>query len=65
MVLTALLAPALVLAVSYPVTAMGVVALGVATWLATRTVRRFYQTRQREGRTRQVCVQKLGVCVEV
>ncbi|UPV74989.1 hypothetical protein M0R89_02725 [Halorussus limi] len=64
-VLTALLAPALVLFVSYPVTATGVAALGLAGLFAAKTAQRFRRTRRRENRTRNVCVDRIGVCVEV
>jgi hypothetical protein len=65
MVLTALLAPALVLAVAYPLTMAGGVALAVAGWAATKRLRRFYRTRRRNNRTRKVCVRRLDVCVEL
>jgi positive regulator of sigma E activity len=55
----------LVLALSYPITAMGVVALAGASWYAVRTLRRFHRTRRSAGWTRKVCVPKLGVCVEL
>lgn len=63
--LAAIVAVATVLAVFYPATATGAVALLVAGLLAVRTVRRFYRARRRDGRTRRVCVPKTGVCVEL
>ena len=65
MVLTALLAPALVLAVAYPLTMASGVALAIAGWVAARKLRRSYRSRRQKNRTRQVCVRKLGVCVEL
>lgn len=64
-VLAVLLAPALVLTVSYPVVAVSVVVLTLAAKLLFGTLRRFYNARQRRGRTRRVCLPKTGVCVEV
>lgn len=55
----------LVLALSYPAVTLGVAALATAGWLTTRTFRRFYRTRRRMGQTRQVCVPKIGVCLEI
>lgn len=63
--LLALATVAVVLAISYPATAMGVVALAGAGWYAIRTFRRFYRTRRSAGWTRTVCVPKLGVCIEL
>ena len=63
--LAAIVTVALVLAILQPITAMGVGALGGASWLATRTLRRFYRTRRSAGWTRTVCVPKTGVCVEL
>jgi len=60
-----LLAPALAMAVLYPVAAVGVAALAVTAGLALGPLRRFYRARRRAGRTREVCVPKTGVCVEV
>lgn len=54
-----------VLALSYPNTAMGVVALAGTGVIAVRTFRRFYQTRRGMGQTRQVCVPKTNRCLEV
>jgi positive regulator of sigma E activity len=58
-------AVALTLAALYPITAMGVIALAGAGWYVVRTFRRFYRTRRRAGWTREVCVPKTGVCVEL
>lgn len=63
--LLALAGVAMTLAVLYPITAMGVVALAGASWYAVRTFRRFYRTRRSAGWTRKVCVPKTGVCVEL
>jgi hypothetical protein len=60
-----LLAPALVMAVLYPAAAVAVAALAVAVGLALRPLRRLYRARRRAGRTREICVPKTGVCVEV
>ena len=56
---------ALMLALSYPITAAGVIALAGLSWYAVRTFRHFYRTRRRAGWTRTVCVPKLGVCIEL
>lgn len=63
--LLALATAAVVLAVSCPVTAMGVVAFAGAGWYAVRPFRRFYRTRRSAGWTREVCVPKTGVCTEL
>lgn len=64
-VLAALLVPVLVLAILYPAVGVGVVALALASTLLVRIFRRLYHARQRQGRTRRVCLPKTGVCVEV
>ncbi|WP_137285617.1 hypothetical protein [Halorussus salinisoli] len=56
---------AAVLALSYPTATAGVVALTATGIIAVQTFRRFYQTQQRTRRTHEVCVPKVGVCVEV
>ena len=63
--LAAIVTVALVLAVLLPITAVGVGALAGASWLATRTFRRFYRKRRAAGWTRTVCVPKTGVYVEL
>jgi membrane protein implicated in regulation of membrane protease activity len=56
---------AVVLALSYPTATAGVVAFAATGIIVVRMFRRFYRLQQRTGRTRQVCVPKVGVCVEV
>lgn len=58
--LTALIGFAVVLAILYPVNALGVAAFVVGSLLATRTRR----TRKHKEQTKTVCVPRVGVCVE-
>lgn len=58
-------AVALSLAVMYPITAMGVIALSGVGWYAVRSFRRFYRTRRRAGWTRHVCIPRTDVCIEL
>jgi hypothetical protein len=53
------------MAVLYPAAAVAVAALAVAVGLALRPLRRLYRARRRAERTREICVPKTGVCVEV
>ncbi|WP_134670651.1 hypothetical protein [Halorussus marinus] len=59
------LIPGLVIAVLYPVAAVSVVVSGIGAALAIGALVRRYRVRRRRGRTREVCVPKTGVCVEV
>jgi hypothetical protein len=52
------------LAVSYPMAALAVLALALAGRPIVRAVRERLRERRREGRTRSVCVPAIGVCLE-
>lgn len=56
---------ALVMAVLYPVTTGGTLALATGGLVAARQLRRFRRRRRHAGRARTVCLPKLGVCVTV
>jgi hypothetical protein len=56
---------AAVMAVLYPVTATGGALLVGASWYGVRTLRRYYRTRKRAGWSRELCVPKTDVCVEL
>jgi hypothetical protein len=64
-VLATLAIPAIVMAIRYPVVAVGIVALALGAWLLCRTLRQRYRARQRDGRTWQVSVPKTGISVEI
>ena len=64
-VAAALLIPMLVLAMLYPITAAAVVGAALATWPLVRGFRQLYRARQREGRTRRVCVPATNTCTEL
>lgn len=62
-VLAAVVATVLLVA-SYPAVAVGVAALALVTRPLVRSLREVRRVRRREGRTRTVCLPRLGVCLE-
>lgn len=64
-VVATVLAPVVVLAVAYPVTAAAVVGFALATWPLVNGFRQLHRSRKRREETRQVCVPKTGICAEV
>lgn len=64
-VVATMLVPVITMAVAYPIVGIALVALALAARPTLRGLRQLHQARQRQGRTRQICVPKTSVCAEV